>query len=293
MGKIGFGQRANTTCASGVECLAMVPVRDNVKEINAADIEHAGSLITGGLLLLNGFRKGGIVGTIYKLAGVGLIYRGQQGYRRLYDFLGVELPARPTGVGKQNVRVEASIVVNRPVQEIYRIWRNLENLPVFMDNLVSVHEIDDKRSLWVAKGPLGTVIKWDAEIVNDRENELIAWQSLEGSGVDNAGTVRFEEADGGCRVNVVLRYDPPADLAGAYVAKFMRSDPQTQIDHDLQKFKAIMELGGAQAESQGQAQPKSKGAKPAGAPAQSQPADQQAGEPVAKSGAESPQAEVL
>lgn len=224
----------------------MVPVRDTNKEINAADIEHIGSLATGGLLMLTGLRKGGVIGALYKVAGIALVYRGQQGYRRLYDALGIELAAKPTGVGKQNVRVESSIVVDRPREELYRIWRNLKNLPVFMLHLVSVHEIDDNRSLWVARAPAGTVIKWDAEIINDIPNEIIAWQSLEGSGVDNAGSVRFQDnpEGSGTLIKVVLRYDPPGDLLGAFVAKLFQNDPQSQVDQDLQRFKAIMELGG-------------------------------------------------
>jgi uncharacterized membrane protein len=229
----------------------MVPVRENTKEINAGDLEHLGSLVAGGLLLLTGWRKGGLLGTIYKVGGVALVYRGQKGYRKLYDLLGIPLPAEPTGVGKFNIRVDSEVVVNRPREELYRIWRHLENLPVFMQHLVSVHEVDERRSLWVAQAPAGTVIKWDAEIVNEVENELIAWQSLEGSGVDNAGSVIFEDApDGGTRVKVVLRYDPPGEQLGALVARAFGNDPQAQIDHDLQQFKAIMEIGGAGARAE-------------------------------------------
>jgi uncharacterized membrane protein len=213
-------------------------------EINAADVEHIGALTAGALLLLTGLRKSGAGGWLFKLAGAGLIYRGQQGYRRLYDLLGVELPMTGTGAGLNRARVESSVVVDRPAEELYRIWRNLENLPVFMDNLVAVYEIDDTYSRWVAKAPMGMVVKWDARIVNDIENELIAWESLEGSGVDNAGSVHFEPAqEGGTRVRVVLRYDPPADQIGTAIAKMLGKDAQRQIDHDLQRFKRIMEAG--------------------------------------------------
>ncbi|CAN5559853.1 SRPBCC family protein [soil metagenome] len=222
----------------------MVPVRSKTKEINAADVEHVAALASGAAMLLLGFRRGGLGGTLMKLAGLGLVYRGQDGYRKLYDAIGVPLPKRVTGVGKQNVRVEAEVIVDRPRGELYRIWRNLENLPVFMQHLLSVHEVDDTHSLWVARAPAGTVIKWEAVIINDKEDELIAWETLEGSGVDNAGSVKFKDVEGGTKINVVLRYDPPADLFGAWVARVFQSDPQTQIEKDLIRFKAIMELGG-------------------------------------------------
>jgi uncharacterized membrane protein len=212
--------------------------------IDAADVEHIATLVSGGLLFLTGHRKGGFAGLLFKAGGIALLFRGQQGYRRLYNSLGFNVMEKPTGVGKQNVRVESEITVCRPREELYRIWRNLENLPVFMDHLVNVVELDDEHSRWVARAPAGMVITWDAQIVNDIENELIAWETLEGSGVDNAGSVHFEdEADGSTRIRVVLRYDPPADLFGAFVAKIFGNDPQKQIEADLQRFKRIMEVG--------------------------------------------------
>ncbi len=224
----------------------MLPVRQAGREVNATDVEHIGAMTVGGLLLLKGLLKGGPLGLIYKLGGVALIYRGQQGYRPLYDALGITMPAGPTGVGKVNARVEHEIVIERPREDLYRIWRNLENLPIFMENLISVHEVDDLRSIWVAKAPVGTVIKWDAEIINDVPNELIAWQTLEGSGVDIAGSVHFDALENGStRIRVIFRYDPPADALGIWLAKATGRDPQREIEDDLARFKAIMEIGGA------------------------------------------------
>ena len=212
--------------------------------IDAADVEHISALVTGGLLFLTGHRKGGFAGLLFKIGGVALLYRGQQGYRRLYNAVGLQLADKPSGVGKHNVRVEAEITVDRPREELYRIWRNVENLPVFMDHLVNVVELNDLDSRWVAKAPAGMVITWDARIINDIENELIAWETLEGSGVDNAGSVHFEDEEGGgTRIRVVLLYDPPADLFGAFLAKVFHNDPQTQIERDLKRFKRIMEVG--------------------------------------------------
>ncbi len=212
--------------------------------IDASDVEHIAALATGGLLFITGVRKGGFGGFLFKLAGGALLFRGQQGYRRLYHGIGMEVANRPSGVGKQNVRVESEILVKRPREELYRIWRNLENLPVFMDHLADVVEIDDVKSRWVAKAPLGMVVTWDARIINDIENELIAWETMEGSGVDNAGSIHFEdEGKGATRIRVVLRYDPPADLFGAFLAKIFGNDPQREIDQDLKRFKRIMEVG--------------------------------------------------
>src|SRR5262249_49471792 len=127
-------------------------------------------------------------------------------------------------------------------EELYRTWRNFENLPRFMRHLVSVQSHGD-RSHWVARAPGGTTVSWDAEIVNDEPNRLIAWRSLEGSTVDTAGSVHFTPAaDGhGTEVQVTLKYDPPAGRLGSWVAWLFGEEPGVQIEDDLARFKQQME----------------------------------------------------
>jgi uncharacterized membrane protein len=142
----------------------------------------------------------------------------------------------------QGIKVERSVVVGRPVQEVYHFWRNFENLPRFMDHLESVTVIDENRSHWVAKAPAGLRIEWDATIHNEIENELIAWRSLPGADVNNAGSVHFTPAgDGRTEVRVVLSYEPPAGRIGAAVAKLLGEEPSQQVDDDLRRFKQVME----------------------------------------------------
>jgi uncharacterized membrane protein len=143
----------------------------------------------------------------------------------------------------EGVKVEKSVVVNRPVQEVYQFWRNFENLPRFMDHLESVTVIDETRSHWVAKGPAGTKVEWDAVIHNEVENELIAWRSLPDADVNNAGSVHFSDAGSGVltEVRVVLSYEPPAGKLGATVAKLLGEEPSQQVEDDLRRFKQVME----------------------------------------------------
>src|SRR6185503_10584922 len=114
--------------------------------------------------------------------------------------------------GSQGIHAKASCIVNRPPQEVYSFWRNFENLSRFMKHLESVHEHGEGRSHWVAKGPAGSTVEWDATIIADVPGEVITWRSLEGSDVDHAGAVRFEEAPGGrgTIVKVNFQYNPPA-----------------------------------------------------------------------------------
>jgi len=97
----------------------------------------------------------------------------------------------------------------------------------------------------VAKGPGGTTVEWDAEVFNEKENELIAWRSLEGADVDNAGSVHFKPAPAGrgTEVRIVLKYDAPAGIVGSVMAKLFGEEPSQQIDEDLRRFKSLMEAG--------------------------------------------------
>jgi uncharacterized membrane protein len=138
--------------------------------------------------------------------------------------------------------VERSIVVNRPAAEVYYFWRNFENLPRFMDHLESVTVLDENRSHWVAKAPAGTRVEWDAVIHNEIENELIAWRSLPGADVNNAGSVHFTPAgDNATEVRVVLSYEPPAGKLGAAVARLLGEEPSRQVEDDLRRLKQVME----------------------------------------------------
>jgi uncharacterized membrane protein len=143
------------------------------------------------------------------------------------------------------VRTKRSITVRRPVQEVYAFWRDFENLPRFMRHLESVTVTGDRVSRWVAKAPAGRTVEWDAETVEDRENELIAWRSLPGADVYNAGTVRFQPAPGGrgTEVRVDLEYDPPLGKLGSKVAMLFREEPGQQVQDDLRHFKQVMETG--------------------------------------------------
>jgi uncharacterized membrane protein len=135
--------------------------------------------------------------------------------------------------------------INRSPEDVYRFWRNFENLPRFMSNLESVQVIDERRSHWVAKGPAGTDVEWDAEVIEDIPNKLIAWRSLEGSDVENYGTVRFEPAPGkrGTEVRVEIEYNPPGGALGAGIAKLFGSAPEQEIKGDLFRLKQVLEAG--------------------------------------------------
>ena len=142
------------------------------------------------------------------------------------------------------MHVHKRITVERPRPQVYAFWRNLTQLPQFMDHLASVQGDTEGVTHWRAKGPGGSV-EWDAELVEDKPNELISWRSLEGTTVSNCGQVRFERAPGGrgTIVRVALEYRPPAGALGAAVAKIFGREPSQQIREDIRRFKQLIEAG--------------------------------------------------
>src|SRR5215468_355628 len=140
------------------------------------------------------------------------------------------------------IRVEKSVIINRDRADLYHFWRNFRNLPQIMKHLEEVRVLSATRSHWVAKAPAGTKVEWDAEITHDQENELIAWRSLEGATVANAGTVRFLHfAEHVTEVRVSLEYLPPGGRLGAFFARIFGENPEQQITEDLARFKQMME----------------------------------------------------
>lgn len=162
-----------------------------------------------------------------------------------------ELPGRNGNVdtgknqGAKRPMVRKSITINRPAEEIYQFWRNFENLPRFMNHLKAVTISADNHSHWVAKGPAGTEVEWDAEITEEIPGQLIAWRSLAGATVENEGSVRFEPATGGrgTVVRVHLNYRPPGGQVGATIAKLLGEAPENQIPGDLHRIKQLLETG--------------------------------------------------
>ncbi|WP_214412493.1 SRPBCC family protein [Sphaerisporangium fuscum] len=143
------------------------------------------------------------------------------------------------------MHLRAAITVNSSRQEVYAMWRDLENLPRFMAHLESVQMIGDGLSRWRAKGPATKTIQWEAEFIEDRPGELIAWRSTRGSAIGNSGRVRFADAPGGrgTEVRVEITYDAPGGKVALALARLLGEHPEQQVRDDLRRFKQVMEIG--------------------------------------------------
>lgn len=217
---------------------------------NISETERWVSMAAGAGIALYGLSRRRTSGLALAGLGAWLFKRGMSGHCDTYQMLGVSTAGtgedtRQALGGPAGVIVEESVTINRPISELYRFWRNLENLPRFMSHLESVERITDTLSRWRAKAPAGTTIEWNAEIINEVPDQVIGWKSIEGSDVVSAGSVNFDEAGAGrgTRVRVRLQYSPPGGKVGDAIARLIGSDAATQIRQDLQRFKQLVETG--------------------------------------------------
>jgi len=202
-----------------------------IQELNARHprpLQRWGALLGGGAMAVYGVTRRSPMG--FALAGAGgvLAYLGATSDR-----------------GPREFSAESNLLLNTSPQEAYRFWHNFENFPRFMRHLASVQVTGDRRSHWVAYGPLGHRIEWDTEIIDEREPEFIAWRSLPGSEVEVDGTVSFRPAPAnrGTELTVTVDYRPPAGAMGKAFAKLMGRDPGFMMRQDMRRFKALIETG--------------------------------------------------
>jgi uncharacterized membrane protein len=230
---------------------ALARRRWRAAHVNIDPGERWVSLIGGSLLVVFGLSRGGRAGALAALGGgAALVYRGARGHSQLYEMLG--LAHRPTHVARvtslahrRGVTARRTVSINKPVEEVYAFWRDFENLPRFMRHLESVTCDGPRQSHWVARAPGGRRVAWDAEIVDERPNELIAWRSLADADVRNAGSVTFEPDRGGrgTTIRVSLSYAPPGGKFAAVVAKLFGEDLGQQIHDDLRRLEQLLEAG--------------------------------------------------
>jgi uncharacterized membrane protein len=211
--------------------------------VNVGRTERWISGAAGLALLGYGLRRGRLRAVLVPV-GLGLVGRAVTGRCRIKRALGRRAGPLARPERGEGTRIEQAVVIARPRDELFGFWRRFETLPRFMDNLESVTVLDSRRSHWVAKGPLGARVEWDAEVHQEIPGELIAWRSLPGSDVAQAGSVQFSPAHGGgTEVRLVMRYAAPGGRAGGAIAQVLGADADQQVADDLRRFKQVMEAG--------------------------------------------------
>lgn len=230
-----------------------MPGRARRRGVNVGDKERFFSALGGGALLLYALGKRGVVGTALSALGWALVTRGATGQCAVYRAVGIDSGGRQQGMGRAGVattvpgaiRVEQSVTVQRPREELYRFFSDLTNLPRFMAELEQVKPMGSGRSRWVAKGPRGTTIAWDMETIEDVENERIVWRSIDAQEVMRSAIVSFATAPGerGTEVTMVLDAEPRKGLFGKRPTLLQCEASELKLRSDLRRFKQLMEAG--------------------------------------------------
>jgi uncharacterized membrane protein len=215
----------------------------------STSVRNANNMIavgTGTALLAYGAMRRSPAGAWIAAASIPFLYRGIVGHwPEPFRTLASNGDTKTALSGDRGIHVREAVRLELPIHEVYAFWRRLENLPRFMRYLDSVREDAADRSHWVAIGPRGVRVEWDAEVINELEDKVIAWRSLPGSDVTTAGSVNFDAVRGGreTQVTVNLQYAPPAGKPGAWFATLFGREPSQTIREDLRRLKQVLEAG--------------------------------------------------
>ena len=210
---------------------------------NMNDWERTLSVMVGAALVVRCLRRRA---WMEGASGAALVARGVSGWCPVNAAVGrkrLRDDPRRALAGSRGIRLEDSVTIARPIEDVYTYWRDLTNLPLFMTSLERVDMPDVCRSHWVLRGPGGVRVEWDAEIINEEPPTLLAWQSLPGADMASAGSVTFKPARIGTEVHVLMQYNPPAGKLGGLVAWLAGQSPASQLREDLRRLKQLLETG--------------------------------------------------
>jgi uncharacterized membrane protein len=205
------------------------------------EIERWASLAAATAVIVYGFSRRSVPGVA--LAAVAAT---PFAYRTLVGKWPFENGSTRTALsGDRGIHVREAMRIDKPISEVYAFWRQLENLPRVLTHLEQVTELGNGRSRWIARGPAGMGVEWDAEVINEVENKVIGWRSLPDSDVVTAGSVNFKPLRDGraTEIAVHLQYEPPAGRAGAFLARIFGREPSQTIREDLRRLKQVLEAG--------------------------------------------------
>ncbi len=235
--------------ASASDLATVVPLsarRDS--QPNVVGPEKWASIVGGGLIALYGLKRPGLAGAFWGAVGGGLMARGMIGHDPLKRNLlsnSTEKSLAQTYGWSFAAPLNRAIALNKPRDEVYARLRDFKSWPSFMDNVERVDVIDDKRSHWVVKAPMGRTVEWDSTVTEEEPGRRFVYRSEDGADIANAGVVTFKDGAGGkgTEVHVALVFEPPAGKLGRAVAALFLKDPAIQLREDLVRFKMLMETG--------------------------------------------------
>ena len=229
--------------------------RDSTLTPNIGAGQRLLSVVAGLGFIIRGLKRPSVFGVILGMTGMTLVYRGASGYCPALAAMDIDAngddrktkrPGQRKVITERATKIRGTILINRPPAELYRFWRSFDNLPRVMSHLQSVFVINNRLSYWVGQTLSGSpTVEWDAEVVNDIENERIEWRSLADADLDHTGSVELAPCVDGqsTKLTLTLHYALPAGMLGVAVAEIFGEDPENKLAQDLQRFKERMEEG--------------------------------------------------
>jgi uncharacterized membrane protein len=138
--------------------------------------------------------------------------------------------------------VDRTITIGKPADELYRCWRQEQNLPRIMGHFAEVTASGEGRTRGTVRGPLGRRLARDARVVEDQSGEILRWESVAGSDLSNEGVLSFRPAPGdrGTEVTLDIRFDPPGGVLGVTAMKILGFAPNTIAERALRRFKSLV-----------------------------------------------------
>ncbi|HEX4207099.1 MAG TPA: SRPBCC family protein [Ktedonobacteraceae bacterium] len=219
-------------------------------KVNVNQVERIVSAVLGGVLVTRSLTRRWLGGVAMAVGGGALLYRGISGHSYLYQTLGVNTATGRKQYGTRAVNgatdVERAITIEKPANDLYRFWRDPQNLAQIMGDFVEVTKVSEDRMHWRLRSPFAQNVEWDTQIVEDHPGELLRWKSLDGTALSGEGSVSFHPApqDWGTEVTLHLHYDRPGGaLGGNMIAKRLGIVPGIFAEKVLRRFKSLIETG--------------------------------------------------
>lgn len=212
------------------------------KTKNVGDTERIVSALAGGALVTWGLRRRSLGGLVVAAIGGDLLYRGFTGHCDVYQWLGTSTAQSAPP------EVESAITIAKPADELYRLWRNPQNLSRIMGHFADVQARGDNRMHWRVHAPLDQKVEWDAEIIEEQPGERLRWVSVGDAPLPNEGEVAFRSKapESGTEVHLWMRFEPPGGAMGKAAVAIAGSVPHSIARHALRRFKSLAETGEVQ-----------------------------------------------
>lgn len=146
-------------------------------------------------------------------------------------------------LNKRGEHLTRAVTIQRDPSSLYQAWRGFQSLPRLIDQVEQVQELSETRTRWTVRGPGDKTYTWEADIIRDEPDAVIAWKA--DGDVAHSGSINFRPLPfhRGTEVKVSIEYIPPAGQIGTALAKLFGAGPKEILDRALHRFRQAMEAG--------------------------------------------------